>query len=129
MNHNRNRKNCLSKLISLLLGNKNFIVQHFTIHCIDFKLVLKILINLTEITVIDNGLDIVKQIISLSTFSEYHTSVGTHFSVFIKSLLKRHYQTQKSIATFISQFNDVKQKIKLLSLFIGVITNQDLKIV
>lgn len=122
------QKEQLSKLISLLVGNKNFIEQHFTIHCIDFKLVLKILINLTEITVIDNGLDIVKQIISLSTFSEYHTSVGTHFSVFIKSLLKRHYQTQKSIANFISQFDDVKQKIKLLSLFIGVITNQDLKL-
>ena len=128
INFSEAEKENLSNIISQLLHTENFIAQHFTIHCSDFKLVLRILINAIDGLNIDNGLGIVKKIISSDGFSQYLYNVGTIFSVFIKSLLKKHYQTQKSIANFISTFSDSRKKIELLSSFIGVIINAKLKL-
>ena len=124
----KEQKEEVSSIISHMLLEKNFIASNFSSQCIDSKLVLKILISVVNVVDIENGLEIVRQIISSKFFFEYYNNVGHIFSIFIKSMLKKHCKTQKAICDFIDKYKEPKEKIKLLLLFIRIITNKNLKL-
>ena len=122
-------KRLLEENVVRLFSNQKFDEYFFSIHYPDFRLCLKVFVDLCENVISKSNYDIINTVLKSKHFFEYENNIS-HYSIraFLKSFIKNDdEETATNIKSIIDSFENVNQKITSVGLLFQSLPEGEIK--
>ena len=122
-------KKLLEENVVRLFSNQKFDEYFFSLHYPDFRLCLKVFVDLCENVISKSNYDIINTVLKSKHFFEYENNIS-HYSIraFLKSFIKNDdEETATYVKSIIDSFENVNQKITSVGLLFQSLPEGEIK--